>query len=135
MKIGLVRDKCCFAVFGAFAGRAVCSEECIDTSHIFNRNVIAHIHLNTHTLLLIQLIIQPMGSEPISSHQRILISSMAQLETTIIHLPCLNVNPTLASLRIHHVIRGFLQPVDELEIQYPHCYPLHSAGSSHTVID
>ena len=49
------------------------------------------------------------GSEPISSHLRILISSMAQweiIDTAIIHLSCLNVNPMLGSLRIHHVIQG-----------------------------
>lgn len=121
---------------GYFSGRDVCSEECTymnhcGTSHtsipymeIF-KSVITHkrAHANTystHALLLIRLIFQPSGSEPISSQQRILISSMAQwdfIDTTIIHPSCLNVNPMLGSLRIHHVIEGFLQPVDELGIQ------------------
>lgn len=78
-----------------------------------SKSVITHKleHMETlkHALPLTQFVSQPPGSVPLSSHQRILISSMAQweiIDTTIIHLSCLNVNPMLGSLRIHHVIRG-----------------------------
>lgn len=75
------------------------------------------------TYSLIQLICQPSGTMPISSHQRIIISYITQrelIDTTIIHLPYSNFNLTLGSLRIHYVIQlivRILQHADEFRIQ------------------
>lgn len=65
--------------------------------------------------------LEPSGSEPVSSHQRILIPSTARrdIRDPIIHLSYLNVSPMLGSLRFHHVIESLiLQHVEDLSLAW-----------------